>query len=178
MLRIFSRTSVWPPRAVGFETSTSRQWYGAPSCSKNILRLISIASSRLAIPPFSHGVSASAAGAVSARQPSRVTRLPSRSSPQASEGWRRERDSNPRAPFGANGFQDRRLKPLGHLSIARRAGDSDGLGCHPSESAKCSRKSNRQGKRWAAGADRGHQRSRYPHHLHPFFRTVTDDLDR
>jgi hypothetical protein len=33
-----------------------------------------------------------------------------------SEGWRRERDSNPRAPFGANGFQDRRLKPLGHPS--------------------------------------------------------------
>ena len=31
--------------------------------------------------------------------------------------WRRERDSNPRAPFGANGFQDRRLKPLGHLSV-------------------------------------------------------------
>jgi hypothetical protein len=30
--------------------------------------------------------------------------------------WRRERDSNPRKPFGFNGFQDRRLKPLGHLS--------------------------------------------------------------
>src|SRR5918993_4068500 len=34
-----------------------------------------------------------------------------------SEGWRRERDSNPRKPFDFNGFQDRRLKPLGHLSI-------------------------------------------------------------
>ena len=34
-----------------------------------------------------------------------------------SEGWRRERDSNPRARFRANGFQDRRLKPLGHLSV-------------------------------------------------------------
>src|SRR5262245_23019843 len=61
----------------------------------------------------------------SARQPSRtLTRAmaslegwPSRSSPQASEGWRRERDSNPRARFRANGFQDRRLKPLGHLSV-------------------------------------------------------------
>ena len=41
---------------------------------------------------------------------------PSRSSPKASEGWRRERDSNPRTPFEVNGFQDRRLKPLGHLS--------------------------------------------------------------
>ena len=30
-----------------------------------------------------------------------------------------ERDSNPRAPFGANGFQDRRLKPLGHLLRVR-----------------------------------------------------------
>ena len=26
---------VWPPRAVGFDTSTSRQTYGTPSCSKN-----------------------------------------------------------------------------------------------------------------------------------------------
>ena len=33
------------------------------------------------------------------------------------EGWRRERDSNPRKPFDFNGFQDRRLKPLGHLSL-------------------------------------------------------------
>ncbi len=30
--------------------------------------------------------------------------------------WRRERDSNPRAPFGANGFQDRRFQPLTHPS--------------------------------------------------------------
>src|SRR5678810_575020 len=48
-LRILMRTSVCPPRAVGFETSTSMQWYGAPSCSKNILRLISIASIWVAI---------------------------------------------------------------------------------------------------------------------------------
>ena len=31
--------------------------------------------------------------------------------------WRRGRDSNPWKPFGFNGFQDRRLKPLGHLSV-------------------------------------------------------------
>ncbi len=30
--------------------------------------------------------------------------------------WRRERDSNPRYHSWYNGFQDRRLKPLGHLS--------------------------------------------------------------
>src|SRR5687768_4483051 len=30
--------------------------------------------------------------------------------------WRRERDSNPRNPFGFNGFQDRRHQPLGHPS--------------------------------------------------------------
>lgn len=33
--------------------------------------------------------------------------------------WRTERDSNPRA-FGANGFQDRRIKPLCHLSAVFR----------------------------------------------------------
>ena len=32
------------------------------------------------------------------------------------ENWRRERDSNPRYPFGYNGFQDRRHQPLGHPS--------------------------------------------------------------
>src|SRR6185437_3145317 len=30
--------------------------------------------------------------------------------------WRRKRDSNPRVPSGTNGFQDRRLQPLGHSS--------------------------------------------------------------
>ncbi len=30
--------------------------------------------------------------------------------------WRRRRDLNPRYPFGHSGFQDRRLKPLGHSS--------------------------------------------------------------
>ena len=32
------------------------------------------------------------------------------------EDWRRERDSNPRYPKGYNGFRDRRLRPLSHLS--------------------------------------------------------------
>ena len=31
--------------------------------------------------------------------------------------WRRKRDSNPRLSFPNNGFQDRRLQPLGHSSI-------------------------------------------------------------
>jgi hypothetical protein len=30
--------------------------------------------------------------------------------------WRRRRDSNPRDPFGSNGFQDRRIQPLCHSS--------------------------------------------------------------
>ena len=33
--------------------------------------------------------------------------------------WRRKRDSNPRASYPANGFQDRRLRPLGHSSISK-----------------------------------------------------------
>jgi hypothetical protein len=31
--------------------------------------------------------------------------------------WRRRRDSNPRDPFGSNGFQDRRFQPLTHSSV-------------------------------------------------------------
>src|ERR1035438_8985656 len=34
------------------------------------------------------------------------------------EGWRRERDSNPRYPFGYIGFQDRLFQPLTHPSAA------------------------------------------------------------
>ena len=37
-------------------------------------------------------------------------------SERSERDWRRGRDSNPRTPFEVNGFQDRRLKPLGHLS--------------------------------------------------------------
>ena len=37
------------------------------------------------------------------------------------EIWRRKRDSNPRASCPANGFQDRRLRPLGHSSTSKLA---------------------------------------------------------
>ncbi len=36
--------------------------------------------------------------------------------------WRRKRDSNPRASYPANGFQDRRLQPLGHSSDSYSSG--------------------------------------------------------
>src|SRR5262249_28019571 len=58
-----------------------------------------------------HPWSASArVGRATARQPSPAF---------VSEDWRRGGDSNPRARFRANGFQDRRLKPLGHPSALR-----------------------------------------------------------
>jgi hypothetical protein len=34
------------------------------------------------------------------------------------EKWRRKRDSNPRVSYPTNGFQDRRLRPLGHSSFS------------------------------------------------------------
>ena len=37
------------------------------------------------------------------------------------EGWRRERDSNPRYPLRYSGFQDHRHRPLGHLSARRNS---------------------------------------------------------
>src|SRR4051812_4246411 len=36
------------------------------------------------------------------------------------ENWRRKRDSNPRTSYPVNGFQDRRLQPLGHSSAFHR----------------------------------------------------------
>src|SRR6195256_1768240 len=33
--------------------------------------------------------------------------------------WRRRGDSNPRDPFGPNGFQDRRIQPLSHPSVSQ-----------------------------------------------------------
>ena len=33
--------------------------------------------------------------------------------------WRRRRDSNPRDPYGPNGFQDRRFQPLTHSSVSK-----------------------------------------------------------
>src|SRR5215216_2207482 len=41
-----------------------------------------------------------------------------------SEGWRRERDSNPRNPFRFSGFQDHRHRPLGHLSALNKIAQS------------------------------------------------------
>ena len=46
-----------------------------------------------------------AEGPLSAQSPGRV--------------WRRERDSNPRYPFGYSGFQDHPFRPLTHPSTAR-----------------------------------------------------------
>jgi hypothetical protein len=49
--------------------------------------------------------------------------------------WREGRDSNPGAPHGASGFQDRRLRPLGHPPAANlpagnlSARERHGLGC-------------------------------------------------
>ena len=37
---------------------------------------------------------------------------------RSTEGWRRERDSNPRYPSGYSGFQDHRHRPLGHPSAS------------------------------------------------------------
>ena len=46
--------------------------------------------------------------------------------------WRTGWDSNPRWAFTHGGFQDRCLKPLGHLSSARQDAASGGRGvCHP-----------------------------------------------
>jgi hypothetical protein len=38
---------------------------------------------------------------------------------EASVVERRERDSNPRNPCELNGFQDRRIRPLCHLSVGK-----------------------------------------------------------
>ena len=43
--------------------------------------------------------------------------------------WRRGWDSNPRTPYGVSGFQDRRLKPLGHPSNVHSS-ESGGLPTH------------------------------------------------
>lgn len=46
------------------------------------------------------------------------------------EIWRRKRDSNPRASCPANGFQDRRLQPLGHSSASKCTAERHA--CQPS----------------------------------------------
>jgi site-specific DNA recombinase len=40
------------------------------------------------------------------------------------DNWRRKRDSNPRVSYPTNGFQDRRLRPLGHSSAPYYIGDA------------------------------------------------------
>src|SRR5256885_10143873 len=40
--------------------------------------------------------------------------------PLTTKQWRRERDSNPRYPFGYSGFQDRPFRPLTHPSVANK----------------------------------------------------------
>jgi hypothetical protein len=51
------------------------------------------------------------------------------------EEWRRERDSNPRYPFGYSGFQDRPFQPLTHPSVCGYSVEviviADGAGFHP-----------------------------------------------
>src|SRR5687767_14691007 len=55
--------------------------------------------------------------------------LASKFNPLSSEGWRRRRDSNPRYAFGAyNGLANRRLQPLGHVSVPLDMPDSDLIG--------------------------------------------------
>ena len=41
--------------------------------------------------------------------------------------WRRRRDSNPRYQLGYSGFQDHRLKPLGHSSVLWNPTETRGL---------------------------------------------------
>ena len=50
------------------------------------------------------------------------------------ETWRRDRDSNPGSARTDNGFRDRRIRPLCHLSVSGpTAGDLVGTfaGCNP-----------------------------------------------
>ena len=50
-----------------------------------------------------------------------------RGSPESLRGWRRGRDSNPRRVLTRSGFQDRRDRPLCHLSVGRLDLSSHGL---------------------------------------------------
>jgi hypothetical protein len=47
---------------------------------------------------------------------SQIFALSSEEKQQLQTVWRRERDSNPRSPFGLSGFQDRLFQPLTHPS--------------------------------------------------------------
>ncbi len=65
----------------------------------------------------------------SAGQPSPSAPSPGLITVYPAEGWRRERDSNPRYPSGYSGFQDHRHRPLGHLSVGSILPQSDGRSC-------------------------------------------------
>lgn len=43
--------------------------------------------------------------------------------------WRRRRDSNPRVPFGAAGFQNQCIRPLCHTSTSEKTEDSAAFPC-------------------------------------------------
>src|SRR5437764_15481187 len=50
-----------------------------------------------------------------------VRRNPEHSRGNPANIWRRERDLNPRYPFGYSGFQDRPFQPLTHPSAAKNS---------------------------------------------------------
>jgi hypothetical protein len=62
------------------------------------------------------GMARSEVGGTKAKGEVRGRQLEAKGSEALRGDWRRERDSNPRAPFEANGFQDRRFQPLTHPS--------------------------------------------------------------
>ena len=74
-----------------------------------------------------------AAGSLCAREPRRWLRRPRPRSQflldhsQIHSVWRRGRDSNPRRRLSRSGFQDRRDRPLCHLSGCRRLAGREGL---------------------------------------------------
>ena len=57
-----------------------------------------------------------------AKAVSRIVPEAGPSQPVRKAKWRRGRDSNPRNRYRFNGFQDRRYRPLSHLSVGRAAG--------------------------------------------------------
>ena len=85
---------------------------------------------RAALPPSTRCAPAALAGFAGKRSafpqlrslagsnPYAANKKASRSGPLLQSTWRRERDSNPRNTCVLNGFQDRRIQPLCHLSGA------------------------------------------------------------
>ena len=79
--------------------------FGAQGARADLVGLPTVARHRNRGPPSRRGSRARCGG-----QPSPAS---------SSEGWRRERDSNPRNPSGFSGFQDHRHRPLGHPSASK-----------------------------------------------------------